>query len=1069
MKEFPVNRPVSVLMLTLLMVLLGAAAYQRLPQDLFPDVSQPELIVETIYDGAASSEVEQNVTRKIEAKLGTVSGVTSMSSTSGDEKSRIALTFQWGTDMNTAAMDVRAKIDEVRSDLPEETKEPLVLRQSSNSSAVLVLNIATNPAVEKPIPVDELRKITIQTLKPRLERLNGVASVDVRGGKEYEVQVRAVPDKLRATGLSILELRDALERENLSQRGGKLKEGDTQFLIRTVGSVSIENLAQLIVSRPGENPIRRLGEVAIVTPHEVEKSPESLARLKTAVHDESIPSVEVSIYKVSGGNSVEIAEATRQVRLEFLADLAQQSGNEEPPLQISIAYDESVFINESLEMVRSNGVVGLMLAGIILLFFLGQFQSTVIVVLAMPVSVIATFSLFYAGNISVNIFSMAGLTLAVGMVVDNAIVVTEAIFHKLKHERRIKKAITEAISEIGPAVWASTLTTIAVFLPVVFVPGIAGQIFRDLSWVITYTLIFSMIVAFTLIPMLTCQVMSTQLSVFDWINRSISILLWPFQKLGSKFADGYRWILGVVIESRSTRLLLIVVMVLAFVLSLANFPSTEFFPDTKVESYQLTLRPRAGQTLAAVDRGTERLEQELNAITTLNQYGLSISPGAVSTIASFDKGAVNRGEIKPLQELQPLIDSLKREAVFQDTFLDYQLESLNPIHSLLGTNQGDIVLKVSGPDMSQIRQILQGAEGDGGILGELNRNRNKYGIVSVGKIPQGLPESILKIKRDAAADRGLTLNDIADQVEAAVAGTQVTDLEIRNTNYDIVLSSAEKVSSQVELLDLDIVSPQTRQNWKLGDVATIESQTGPLQILREERERMIAIPIFVAEDVALGDVVARIERPVQEAIATFQPGGYRASLGGASESMNQSLKYLLYAFMVAIFLVYMIMASQFESLIHPLTIMFSVPLSMIGALVGLRLCGELISLTAMIGVIMLAGIVVNNAIILIDYINILRARGQPRNQAIINAGSTRLRPILMTTLTTVLGMLPLALGYGTGAELYRPLAVVIVFGLSFSTLLTLVFIPAIYCVLDDIADFLGLASFRISNLFGKSH
>ncbi|MDF1811116.1 MAG: efflux RND transporter permease subunit [Verrucomicrobiales bacterium] len=1074
MREFAVNRPVSVLMLTLLMIFFGAAAYQRLPQDLFPDVSQPTLVIETVYTGAASSEIEQNVTRKIEEKLGTVKGTTSLASASGDERSRITLTFQWGTNMDLAAMDVRAKLDEVRSLLPEEAEEPVVLRGSSATGAVMVLNVASNPAAPNPVHPDELRNVVMQTIKPGMERLNGVALVEVKGGKEYEVQVRVVPDKIRAAGLSILDVRDALERENISQRGGKLREGDSQFLIRTVGTVAIENLSRLIVSRPGE-PVRRLGEVADVTPREVEKAASGYARLKTGKSTGAIPSVEVSIYKKSGGNSVAICASAREVMSEVLFVLATDSenGSAEPlsPLQITIAYDESVFIKESLDMVRTNGVTGLVLASIILLVFLGRFQSTFIVVLAMPVSVIATFSLFYAVNISINIFSMAGLTLAVGMVVDNAIVMTEAIFQKMSYERRIRKAVVEAISEIGPAIRASTLTTIAVFLPVVFVPGIAGQIFRDLSWVITYTLIFSMVVAFTLIPMLTFKVMDSKMGVFDGVNRIIGFLLQPLMLFGKGVSKLYKVVLSIVIESVAVRLLLILVMALAFTISVNMWPSAEFFPETKVESYRLVIRPRAGQTLESVDRASRLLEKKFTGVANLKDYNISVSPREVGVIASFDKDEVKAGKVYPVKELRPVLDALNADPELGDAFLDHRLESLNPIQSLLGTNTGDILLKVSGRDLNVIREILAGTDGDGGLLGALMEQRDAFGIAGISRIPKGVPERILKVKRDAAADRGLTLVDIADQVEVALSGKKATDIEIRNTTFDIILSSSAKVSSEADILNLDIVSPSTGLIWKLGDVASLEAQLGAQQIDRIDRERVIMVPIFIdKESIPLAEVVKKLGQPggiVEQAIAPYRDAGYRVSIGGASEAMNESLKYLLYAFIVAVVLVYMIMASQFESLIHPFTIMFAVPLSLIGAVIGLNLSGELVSLTAMIGIIMLAGIVVNNAIILIDYINILRARGQSRNEAIINAGLTRLRPILMTTFTTVLGMFPLALGYGTGAELYRPLAVVVVCGLSFSTLLTLVFIPAIYCFLDDVTDLLGFISFRITTLYTR--
>jgi len=381
------------------------------------------------------------------------------------------------------------------------------------------------------------------------------------------------------------------------------------------------------------------------------------------------------------------------------------------------------------------------------------------------------------------------------------------------------------------------------------------------------------------------------------------------------------------------------------------------------------------------------------------------------------------------------------------------------------------MIKVRGPDLDVLREVLEGPDGDSGLQAELRKRKAEFGIATIGKSAGGIPEWILRVKRNEAADRGLTLSDIAEQVEVAVAGSKATDIVVRGSTYDIVLSSGADLSGINDLLDLDIVTPATGQVWKLSDVVSFESQIGPLAIMREERERVLTVPIFVdKQNSSLGEVVAVLGAPggpVETAIGPYEKDGYRITLGGASEAMNESLMYMVYAFAVAVVLVYMVMASQFESLIHPFTIMFSVPLSLIGAVGGLIISGDSLSLTAMIGIIMLAGIVVNNAIILIDYTNILRARGKVRNEAIIEAGLTRMRPILMTTLTTVLGMAPLALGLGTGAELYKPLAVVIVGGLSFSTVLTLIFIPTVYCFVDDVSDFFGFLSFRISMLMTR--
>lgn len=718
MGGFSVNRPVSVLMLTTVMILFGAGAYLNLPSDLFPDVSQPGLVVRTAYDGAASSEIEKTVTRKLEEKLGAVKNLVSMKSISGDERSDIALTFDWGTSMDLAAMEVRAKLDEVRDDLPEDAEDPVVLRTSSGAGAVMVLNIAPNAQADPGIRInpDDLREEVERLVKPRLERIQGVAAIGIAGGKQYEVRVLVLPNRLMEHKLSILDVRDALERENVSQRGGKLKEENNQYLIRTVGAFAVTELGELIVSPPGQKQVR-LKQVATLVQNEVEKEASSFARLKT--EEKAFPSVEVSIFKKSGGNSVAICEAVRRTRVQILVDMAKRRGNapvvidEErieqlaghtpadgdsekaqafvktnASFEIVTSYDESIFISESLEMVKSNGFQGLILASIILLVFLRRVQSTFIVVLSMPVSVIATFSLFYASGISINVFSMAGLTLAVGMVVDNAIVVTEAIFHKLQHEKRVKKAITEAVTEIGPAVWASTLTTVAVFLPIVFVPGIAGQIFRDLSWVITFTLVFSIIVAFTLIPMLTMKVMGFEFGLFELANKGIELLLWPLAKVAGGVIEVYRRVLRVFIGRMPARLALVCVMAIIFVLTLLMLPPTEFFPETRVENYALTVRPRVGQTLEKVDEAARRIERYFSEEKEIQQFSISVNPREIRLIATFDKERVMSDEIVPLRVLAPIVDKIEGDPKLADAILDYKIESLNPMKNLLGTGGG---------------------------------------------------------------------------------------------------------------------------------------------------------------------------------------------------------------------------------------------------------------------------------------------------------------------------------------------------------------------------------------------
>lgn len=1043
MGNFAVSRPVAVSMLILLLVLLGALAWKTLPRDLFPDISKPMLGVVTKYEGASSQEIEETITRKLEEKLGTAKGVKAMKSFSGNERSEIILEFGWGTKMDIAVMDVREKLDQVKDELPDDADSPLISRDVGAFQAVVVLNVS----VRHKYLESELREKVDSRVKLRLERIDGVAAVLLSGGDQYEVKVFIDQNRLKEFGITNEDVRVALERENISQRGGHLAEGRTDYLVRTVGKyTSIADISKTVVSNKGEKPVY-LRDVA-PSIRRMPKKKTDTARTKFPGTDASATCIELAVFKKPGGNTVKISESivkeVENLKIKY------------PELDIVISYDQAIYINNSLRMVMSNGKQGLILAIIILMLFLRNAQSTITVGLSMPVSVIAAFILFKAKGIGVNIFSLAGLTLAVGMTVDNAIVVIEAIFVNLSYDKRVRKAIINALKEVGAPVFSSTLTTLAVFLPIVFVPGLGGQVFKDLSYTIIFTLIFSLLVAFTLIPMLASKLLGSTFIGFRLVNSGLVFVLdniffvgW----FGGKVLYIYDKVIKFVIDKWHTRLVLIILVGFVFFFSLKFMPGSELFPPTAQKEYEILVETPTGFTLDKTDSIVKEIEGILNSEVRIVRYSTSLFPGNARLIIVFDS------------EENADFSAIKIRDRIESSVPDVSLKisSISPLQAIMGGSEGDIQIVISGEDLGELRNISQK------IMAKLS---DINWIVNLSSsVGEGYPEIHVTADRQKASDVGLTMKVIADTLEIAVGGQKATDVELPNGTHDIRLSAMSEDIASVSDIKTIPVKASSGRFVRVGEICNVESRKGPVTIIRDERQRVAVIYVDVDKQnsMGLGDMISVLQNNAGNGVLDRIdiPAGYSLKLGGSSAAMQESFKYLVYALAFAILLVYMIMASQFESLIHPLTILFSLPLSLIGAIMGLVISGSNLSVTAFIGIIMLAGIVVNNAIILIDYVNILRARGRDRNDAIIEAGKLRMRPIFMTTLTTVLGMLPMALGIGEGGELYQPLAIVVIGGLSVSTMLTLVFIPTMYCLFDDIQDLFGFIRFKMSAMFSK--
>lgn len=1064
MGKFAITRPVSVLMLTLFCVALGVAAYRALTRDLLPNIYQPALQITTHYAGAASQDIEEQVTRKLEEQLGGVKGMWHMSSFSGDEKSVVVLDFHFGTDLNFASIEVREKLDQIEYLLPGDADKPVIERLNPGVQPLLVANLFSEDVETNAW----LRHFAEANFMVQLERIPGVASVSLAGGSQYEVALEIDRDKLRAYRLSLQDVEAALRREQVNIRGGRLVQGKNEFLLRTIGKASrLEEIANTVVTRsPSTVYLRDVIAYRLDAQGKVDrdsagnprlclrlaaKTQESLSRVRVQAGKQIFASVQLAIYKKPGTNAVEVADRVRAVLAGCLAEERHQR------LQLAITYDQSLYIRDALANIADSAWQGIVLSALVLLVFLGNLRTTLIIALAMPVSVIAAFALFPVAGLGLNLFSMAGLTLAVGMVVDNAIVVIEAAFVHRSHERRIDKAITNALTEIAPPVFSSTLTTLAVFVPILFIHGTLGQVFGDLSYPVIFSLGFSLLVAFTLIPMLLYRLLGATSPFFDAVDRLCQrAMYWLFGWCGRLFVRCYTGCMRVLLASMSLRLCLLVGVVALFLLSLRMVPPSELLPATPEPNLGVEASLAPGTNLAESDRLAGKIEQLLSTDERL-----------AADIAHFT-ARVTAGEIEfriglgNAQSCPAVMARLRQQLARIPDLGDVRVTAVSPLKSLFSSEQSNLKIVVSGLETARIAALCREAIARIGahpqLASALTDIRSSLG--------EGKPELWVTIHKDQAADHYLSAEDVAQSVEIAVSGRKVTSFEladaagVRQLDIRLALFSSSLDKARLESLPLKNSLGQT---VALKTVAGIDEAQGPAMIQREERTRVGVVSANLSQTASLGEVMAWLTNAGQSGVLDSlpMPAGYRADLKGESETLRQSSASLWFALCAGIILVYMVMASQFESLLHPFVIMFTIPLSVTGAFFCLRLAGSNLSVPALIGLIMLAGIVVNNGILLIDYMNILRARGHDRNDAIVQAGQTRMRPIFITTLTTVLGMLPIALGQGFGASLYQPLAIVVSGGLTFATLLTLVFIPVAYCLFDDIKEVAKFVWFRI--------
>jgi len=1051
--EFSVRRPVSVFIFAVAAVVFGMVALGRLATDLLPDITYPSLTVRTEYEGAAPIEVESLITRSIENAVGVVNGVLRVTSSSRADISEVTLEFGWGTNMDLAGLDVRERLDVLA--LPPDAERPVLLRFDPSLDPIKRIGLTGDEDLIR------LRLLAEEDVKRALERVEGVAAVVVSGGLEEEIQVEIDERRLANLGLEVGLVVNRLAQENVNLTGGRLREGQSEYLVRTVNEyLRAEDLIDIVIDS-SQGAIVRLNDIATVRKGYRER--EIITRINGR------ESVEVPVYKEGGTNTVTVSDAVD----EGLESLRERLVGIDPALELTIITDQARFIRQSVSEVLKTAAYGGLLAILVLYLFLRSWKTTFIIGAAIPISVVATFFLMFASDISLNIMSLGGLTLGIGLLVDNSIVVLESVQRRRDQGLSEVDAALQGTSEVGRAVIASTLTTICVFLPIVFVEGVAGQLFGDQAMTVTYSLVISLIVALTVIPMLASRRFEAEnvaepshapgwrgkagravggvtfaLSVgfgrlIGWILQGLSWVVHLVLALPMKvFEVGYNRLedhyvkqlsrvlkrpivtIGITLALLAGSLMLVPSLGRELVPELIQgefFVDTELPPGTHLDVTQVRMR-----SLERVAGGLDGAETIYAIMGTSNEQG-----GVAGELReNLGQLTVTLSDGYTREDEERLMGELRQELERQSD-LDYRFG--RPSYFSFRT---PVEIEIRGFNLALLERL-----GDQIATGM----RRIDGLVDVKSSTEGgNPELQIRFDRERMAHLGLNLSDVASTVRSKVQGTVATDIQRQDRTIDIRLRSQEAFRDSVEDLRALPISQVGKVSIPLSSVADVVEVEGPAEIRRAEGERVALITANLS-----GRDLASVSEEIRQLLeGTQMPSGFDWQIGGQQEEMEKSFASMRLAILLAIFMVYLVMASQFESLLHPLVILFSVPFSIIGVVLMLWALEVPVSIVVLIGGILLTGIVVNNAIILVDYTNRLRRRGMAKLEALQKAGRVRLRPILMTTATTVLGLTPMALGLGEGAELRTPMALTVISGLLTSTLLTLLIVPAVYSVLD---------------------
>ncbi|MCF7885175.1 MAG: efflux RND transporter permease subunit [Candidatus Marinimicrobia bacterium] len=1016
--KLSIRRGVTFAMIYLILIGFGIYGLSNLKLDLYPDITFPVIGVMTDYTGVGPEDIENTVSRPLESAVVSVENIETITSWSKSGSSTLLLEFDWGTDMDQAEIDVRKQIDFVRDVLPDGASEPMTFAFNPSMQPIMFMFVTSDN-----IGQAELKELVDEQINPRFERINGVASAYSSGGLTREIKVMMNPEKLAAHGISSSNIVQTIGMQNLQIPGGLIDDQQQEFAVRSYGDYeNVDQIRNTVVgSHQGQSIY--IKNVAKVIDGYQEKT--------EVLRNNGKEAIMIIVQKQSDANTVRTVENIENE----IPKIEQSMGR---GVKFNILWDQADFIKKSLSNLTNTGIQAFILAFLVILFFLRHVRSSVIASISIPISIVITFFVLQQAGLTLNIISMAGLALAIGMLIDNSIVVLENIYRHKEQGKDINIAADEGTTEVGMAIIASTLTTLAIFVPIFFVPGIAGVMFNDMVVAIVGSLSVSLLVALTLIPLLSSRLLSKDLKTKSKILQKMDSGIGNFL---NNMETIYVRILDYFLSHKLIFIGGLIILIIGTVL-IAPQLGGEFMPKTDNSMMEITVERESAASLTSTNETFEKLEniirEEVPEATNI-ESSFGIQEGWA---AMFGSGS-NQGD---MMVTLPDVSERKRSVFeIQDTLrkrfenipgadIRFQQGGMN-----MGSS-GDIEIKIFGFDRGTAREL-----GDQ-VAERISKFDNIVDINKSYSLPK--PEYQIRINRDRVAALGLNVNQVANAVETAVKGKIATRYREAGDEYNVRVRYQEDFRQSKKDLKNIFLTSMTGQQIPLKNVAEIVTGESDTQIDRENQERMVSVTCSVSDN----DLQGALGKVEQEMAKINFPTDFRWEVGGSAEDMQESFKWLGVAIIVAAFLVYMVMASQFESLLDPFIIIFTVPLAIMGAIWALFFTGTSLSVTALIGMVLLVGIVVNNGIVLVDYINQLREKhGYNLWMAILTGGKRRMRPILMTALTTILAMVPIALKLGSGAELWVGMARAVIGGLILATVLTLVLIPIIYLFFEKLA------------------
>ena len=1013
--ELATRRPVTVLMAVAVILVLGFISLFRLPIDEMPNMSMPMANVNATYSGATPEVVESAVTKPIEQVLSTINGVSEMDSTSSYGSSMVTLQFNWGTNMDEAMQEIRDKIGQIKN-LPDGVETPTVSKMDPNSSAVMEI------AMSGGVNLADLTQIAKNKVQPALEQVSGAADVTITGAKTQQVQVLVDPLKLNSYGIALSAITSVLANENSEVSAGTLPNGLKNVTIMSTGKYeSLDQIANTTLTT-SQGATIHLGDVAEVS--------QGYADMDQISYLNGRPCVSLSVMKQSGANTVSVSQGVHQ-ELNVLQNELPAS------VHLVVVSDEATSIEDSINSVKESAVVGGILAVLVIFLFLRNIKTTLVVAASIPISIIATFILLYFSGTTLNTISLGGLSLGVGLIVDDSIVVLECIYrHRQAGETGFRAAV-EGTMEVAAAVTSSTLTNVVVFLPILFTSGMAAQIFRDLALAVTFSLMMSLVIAMTLVPTLANRLVDVHEGVDvarNWYERLGNGIGAALEKLHTFYGKLLTWAL----DHRKTVVVGTLVIFLVSLFAMTNI-GMNFFAQNDSGTINITVQMDRGTSLDQTTKVANYLDQKCRSLKEVQAVLDNVGSGgnffasttstdvASMTVVLVPLAQRSESSTQVAAEISQMASAIPGADI---TVAAQMTMSSNPVSISLFSDDMDTLKSVS----DEVVEIVKKVPGTTNVSSSLEKSS---------------PEITVRIDRDKAAAFGLSSYAVAQTVQTALLGSTATTYESNGNDIDVVVRLVQGARQNIDDLENLMLSTSSGATIPLSEIAQLGMDNAPTTIDSENQTRTCTVTADLSGSVPLGVVT---QNTTKQMSLLELPSGCTYAYGGQQKSMTDSFSALGIALLLGIVLVYMVMAAQFESLLYPLVIMMTMPLAFIGVVWAFVITGKSFDISAFIGIILLVGIVVKNGIVLVDYINNRRRAGMDRRQAILTAGPVRLRPVLMTALAAILGMVPLALNLGSGGSSDQTLAIAVIGGLTIATFLTLIFVPVMYTIAEDLVD-----------------